>query len=118
MKIVENYVAAWNEQDAGARRELLTEVFTPNATFTDPLAAVSGVDDISAVIGAAQGQFPGLVVSLGGAVDQHHDLARFSWHLGAPDATEPLVIGFDVAQLHPDGKIASLYGFLDKVPQS
>ena len=52
-----------------------------------------------------QQQFPGFVFTLGGAVDAHHDQARFSWHLG-PAGAEPVVIGFDVAVLDGGGQIA------------
>ena len=55
------------------------------------------------------------VFTLGGAVDTHHDQARFTWHLG-PGGGEPIVIGFDVAVLNGGGQIGSVYGFLDKVP--
>ena len=61
-------------------------------------------------------QVPGLVFRLGGPVDANHNQARFSWHLGPADGGEPLVIGFDVAVLDAGGQIASVHGFLDKVP--
>ncbi|MFZ0185430.1 MAG: hypothetical protein WAL72_00590 [Streptosporangiaceae bacterium] len=48
-------------------------------------------------------------------MDANHDQARFTWHLG-PAGGEPVVIGFDVVVLSEDGRIASVYGFLDKVP--
>jgi hypothetical protein len=62
-----------------------------------------------------QQQFPDFVFTLGGAVDAHHEQARFSWHLGPAGAAEPVVVGFDVAVLDGD-RIGSVYGFLDKVP--
>jgi hypothetical protein len=62
-----------------------------------------------------QQQFPGLVFAPGGPVDAHHGQARFTWRLGAPDA-EPAVISFDVADIDADGRIATVLGFLDKVP--
>jgi hypothetical protein len=43
-------------------------------------------------------------------------LARFSWELAPSEATEPLVIGFDVAVLAEDGRLQVVHGFLDKVP--
>ena len=91
------------------------EVFAEDATYTDPLAAVSGGDGIDQFIGAAQAQFAGMQFSLAGPVDAHHDQARFTWHLGAPGNQDPFVIGFDVAILD-NGRIRSVYGFLDKVP--
>ena len=38
-----------------------------------------------------------------------------TWALG-PVAAEPLVIGFDVAERDPDGKLRTVLTFLDKVP--
>jgi hypothetical protein len=55
------------------------------------------------------------VFTLGGPADAHHNQARFTWHLG-PAGGEPVVIGFDVVVLSEDGRIASVHGFLDKVP--
>jgi len=55
------------------------------------------------------------VFSPGGPADGHHDVARFRWHLGRP-GEEPLVEGFDVVELAPDGRIRTVRGFLDKVP--
>lgn len=116
-KIVDNYLAAWNEGDEDARAKLVSEVFAVDATYSDPLAEVAGHPGISALIGAARGQFPGMVFSSGGPVDQHHDVARFTWHLGPEGAVEPLVIGFDVAKVNAEGRIVTVFGFLDKVPQ-
>jgi limonene-1,2-epoxide hydrolase len=114
MQLIEKYIAAWNETDAAARRQLLEDVYTPDAAYTDPLAAVTGRDQIDALIAGAQNQFAGLEFRLAGPVDAHHDVARFTWHLGPRDA-EPIVVGFDVAVI-ADGRIAKVHGFLDKVP--
>ncbi|MQY31375.1 nuclear transport factor 2 family protein [Nocardia aurantia] len=111
--IARRYIDIWNEQDPGKRRALIDEVYTAGATYTDPLAAVAGAAEIDAVVDGAQQQFAGLRFGLG-AVDGHHDLARFTWELGAPGA-EPLVVGFDVIVLE-EGRIAHVHGFLDKVP--
>jgi hypothetical protein len=115
-EIVERYLAAWNETDAVKRRSLVDGLWAADARYTDPLADAHGRAEIDGLIGAVQQQFPGFVFTLGGAVDAHHDQARFSWHLGPAGAAEPVVIGFDVAVLDGDGQIRSVYGFLDKVP--
>ncbi|NUW32421.1 nuclear transport factor 2 family protein [Nonomuraea sp. SMC257] len=114
-ELVQRYLAAWNETDATARRAALAEVFAEDATYTDPLVSVRGLDGLDATIAAVQGQFGGLVFSLGGAVDAHHDIARFTWNLG-PEGAEPLAVGFDVAVVGEDGRISQVLGFLDKVP--
>ncbi|MBF6170522.1 nuclear transport factor 2 family protein [Nocardia blacklockiae] len=112
--IAQRYIDAWNEQDADKRRALLAEVYTPDATYTDPLASVTGLDAIDQVIAGAQQQFAGLRFTLGDRVDGHHGIARFTWNLGAPGG-EALVVGFDVIALD-GGRIAQVHGFLDKVP--
>ena len=114
-ELVQSYIAAWNETDATARRAALAEVFAEDGTYTDPLVAVRGRDGLDAAIAAVQSQFGGLVFALGGAVDAHHDTARFTWHLG-PEGGEPVVVGFDVVVVGDDGLIGQVLGFLDKVP--
>ncbi|MER6949940.1 nuclear transport factor 2 family protein [Nonomuraea sp. NPDC000554] len=113
--LVERYVAAWNETDADARAKAVAELWSENATYTDPLAEVTGHAGIAAVIEGAQGMFPGFVFTAGETYDAHHNIARFTWHLG-PAGEEPVVIGFDVVELAEDGRIARVLGFLDKVP--
>ncbi|MFF7452980.1 nuclear transport factor 2 family protein [Kitasatospora sp. NPDC008115] len=113
-QLAARYLAAWNETDPAARRKLVDEAWAEDGTYTDPLAAVTGREGVDALIGAAQAQFPGLVFTLG-PVDAHHDIARFTWNLG-PAGEEPLVIGFDVLVADSEGRIASVYGFLDRVP--
>ncbi|MCZ4123377.1 nuclear transport factor 2 family protein [Streptomyces sp. H39-S7] len=113
--IIERYLATWNETDPAARRAAIDELWADDANYTDPLVVAEGRDAIDATIGAVQAQFPGLVFTLGGPVDAHHGIARFTWELG-PAGGESLVIGFDVAVLTEDGRLRSVLGFLDKVP--
>ncbi|HVV10612.1 nuclear transport factor 2 family protein [Amycolatopsis sp.] len=113
--VANRYLEAWNEADPAKRREIVEGVFTAGATYTDPLGAVRGHDGIDGFIAGAQQQFAGLRFSLGSAVDGHHDIARFQWHLGPEGAAEPLAVGFDVITVE-DGKISQVQGFLDKMP--
>jgi hypothetical protein len=112
--IAQRYIDSWNETDPAKRRLIIDEVYAPDASFTDPLAEVVGTEAIDQLMANVQGQFGGLEFSLG-PVDGHHDIARFTWLLGAPGAGEPLAVGFDVIVL-ADGKIKHVHGFLDKVP--
>ncbi|MGP3962504.1 nuclear transport factor 2 family protein [Nonomuraea sp. 3N208] len=113
--LVERYIAAWNETDAGARAKAVADLWTEDATYTDPLADVAGHAGIAAVIEGAQGMFPGLVFTPGVVHEAHHHIARFTWHLG-PAGGEPVAIGFDVVEVAEDGRIRKVLGFLDKVP--
>jgi ketosteroid isomerase-like protein len=109
--VVTRYLQTWNETDPAARRAAIDELWAADGVYTDPMATAAGRAQIDATIAAVQDQFPGLAFTLAGPVDAHHDTARFNWSLG-----DELVIGFDVLVTDADGRIANVYGFLDKVP--
>lgn len=112
---VERYLQIWNQRDAAARRGAVRALFTDECSYTDPIAAVTGHDGVDRFIGGVQQQFAGVSFVLAGAVDAHHDVARFTWHARAEGRNEPLAIGFDVVVL--DGpRIQQVVGFLDKAP--
>jgi hypothetical protein len=113
--VVVRYLACWNQTDPVARAALIAEVWATDARYVDPMADVTGRAAIDLTIGAVQQQFAGLEFSQVGAVDEHHDVVRFTWGLG-PSGAEPIVIGFDVMQTAPDGRIQTVVGFLDRVP--
>ncbi|WP_025617031.1 nuclear transport factor 2 family protein [Salinispora cortesiana] len=115
---VERYIDIWNESDADRRAEKIRDVWAENATYTDPLASVSGHEAINALIGAAREQFAGMTFTLAGQVDAHHDIARFTWNLAPAGAAEPVAVGFDVVRTNDDGQLSAVYGFLDRVPAS
>ncbi|MFE9428268.1 nuclear transport factor 2 family protein [Kitasatospora sp. NPDC006697] len=115
-QLAELYLATWNETDPAARRALIDTSWTADLRYTDPLVEVAGPEALDATIAAVQQQFPGWVFSLGETgVDAHHRQARFTWNLG-PAGGEALVVGFDVVTTDEEGRIATVLGFLDKVP--
>ncbi|MES9510975.1 nuclear transport factor 2 family protein [Streptomyces sp. NPDC000609] len=113
---VQRYFAAWNATTAEETAKAVAAAFTESATYTDPLADVRGHEGLAGAIGGAHQQFPGFEFRLTGTPDGHHDLVRFSWELvSAADGSAP-VAGSDVIVLADDGRIASVSGFLDRVP--
>lgn len=108
------YLAAWNEPDEARRLDLVARTYTEGGTYVDPLMQGRGHPEITAMIGAAQAQFPGHRFRLASAVDAHHDLARFSWEL-APEGGEAVARGTDVARI-VEGRFSGVVGFLDQVP--
>lgn len=113
--VAKRYIDAWNLTDPDARRAAVAELFADDARCIDPLAVAEGKEAITATIGAVQQQFPGFEFRLAGPVDGHHNQARFGWELGPAGQPAPIV-GFDVAVTDDDGRIRSVFGFLDKVP--
>ncbi|WP_406505095.1 nuclear transport factor 2 family protein [Streptomyces sp. NBC_00212] len=113
---VARYFEAWNAGSAEDIAKAVAAAWTEDGSYTDPLAEVAGHDGVAAVIAGAHAQFPGFEFRLLGAVDGHHDVARFGWELvSAADGSAP-VAGFDVIALAEDGRIRTVAGFLDRVP--
>ena len=115
--LVTHYLATWNETDDRARLAAVADVWADEGTYTDPLAVVTGHEQISGLAGAVQAQVPGHVFKpVAGSIDAHHNVVRFQWELAPADGGDALAIGFDVATTGDDGRIASVIGFLDKAP--
>jgi hypothetical protein len=115
--LVERYLDTWNETDPQARKAAIASIWAEDARYLDPLASVSGHDQISDLISAVQEQAPGHVFRLlDDSVDAHHNVVRFSWELVPASGGESIAIGFDVAVTQDDGRIGSVLGFLDKAP--
>lgn len=113
--IATRYVEAWNEADPGRRRTLLAALWTEDGTYCDPVMRGEGHDGIDALIGGVQAKFPGFRFALSGRPDGHGDRVRFSWDLG-PEGAEPVVQGTDFAVLAGDGRLATVTGFIDRLP--
>ncbi|MFJ7962542.1 nuclear transport factor 2 family protein [Streptomyces sp. NPDC096324] len=113
---VTRYFEAWNASGPDTPAKAVAAAWAPDGTYTDPLADVRGHEEIAAVIASAHERFPGFAFRLLGAVDGHHDIARFAWELvDETDGSAP-VAGFDVIVLDGEGRIRSVHGFLDRVP--
>ncbi|MBZ5709756.1 alpha/beta fold hydrolase [Nannocystis pusilla] len=113
--LVDRYLAAWNERDDARRAALIAATFTADARYVDPLAASEGHVGIDAMIGAIQAKFPGFAFVPRGAADRHGDNLRFAWSL-APAGGPAVAGGTDFATVAPDGRFASVTGFLDALP--
>jgi hypothetical protein len=112
--IANTYIEIWNETDEGRRIDLIRQHWTADATYVDPLAKVTGPQEISTLIGGVQSRFPGFRFSLLGPPNGHGDYVRFSWSLGPPSQEAPIG-GSDVVEL-AGGRLSRVIGFLDKVP--
>lgn len=111
---VERYIEMWNETDPDRRRELVATTVSDDAEYLDPIMSGTGVDAITAMIGAAQEQYPGHRFALASAPDAHHDRVRFSWSLAAPSG-DRIALGHDFATVADDGRLRTITGFLEHV---
>ena len=113
--VVESYVASWNETDPARRRSALAASCAQDANYRDPVMTSEGHAGLDAMLAGVQAKFPGFVLRRISKVDSHNDAVRFAWSLGPPVGPS-VVEGVDFATLSPDGKLASIVGFIDKMP--
>ena len=113
--IARRYIDLWNERAQNRRRELLSENWTADASYVDPLMKGDGRDGIDALIAGVQQRFPDFKFTLIGEPNGYGDHVRFSWGLG-PDGVDSPIKGTDFVVVR-DGRIRNVTGFLDQVPQ-
>ncbi|QPF84514.1 nuclear transport factor 2 family protein [Bradyrhizobium genosp. L] len=112
--IARRYIELWNERTPSRRREMLSESWTADARYIDPLMSGDGHAGVDALIAGVQQKFPDFSFKLLGEANGFGDHVRFSWGLG-PDGVDCPIKGTDFAVLK-DGRIRSITGFLDQVP--
>ena len=115
--LVDNYIATWNERDAGRRRALVARTFADNADYVDPLMQGDGQDGIDAMIAGVQQQYGEYRFELADAPDAHNDRVRFSWQLIHNGDGVSVATGYDFGTLAQDGRLQSVTGFLEAAAQ-
>jgi hypothetical protein len=117
--IARRYIELWNEKTASRRREMLSADWTADAKYVDPVMSGDGHDGVDALIAGVQQRFPDFSFKLIGEPNGYGDhvrfQVRFSWGLG-PEGVDSPIKGTDFAVLK-EGRIRSITGFLDQVPQ-
>src|ERR1700736_3596848 len=113
--IPHRYIELWNKRTPSRRREVLAIGWAADAKYVDPLMSGDGHDGVDALIAGVQQRFPDFRFKLLGKANGYGAHVRFSWGLG-PDGADSPIKGTDFAVLK-DGRIRSITGFLDQVPQ-
>jgi hypothetical protein len=112
---IDTYVAAWNEADPARRRAAIVRAWAEKGSYRDPVMTSDGHAGVDAMLAGVQARFPGFVLKRISRIDHHNGAVRFSWSLG-PEAGPSVVEGVDFCMLAPDGRLASVVGFIDKMP--
>jgi hypothetical protein len=110
-ELIDRYCAVWNEPEPAVRAALLAAVWAEGATYTDPSVQAASAGELLAHIEKVRARRPGAQVLRTSAVDLHHGVARFAWHVVQADGSA-LPEGLDVAELTPEGhRIRRIVGF-------
>ena len=117
-ELIDRYCRVWNEADSSVRAELLASLWGSNATYTDPSVHTTSPHELLAHIAAVRARRPGASVVRTSAVDVHHSVARFAWHVVQADGTA-LPEGIDIAFISSDGsRIERIIGFFGPIART
>jgi hypothetical protein len=109
-----NVLEVFGERDSERRKSVINQLYTENCAFFEADDQITGRDALNAKVAHILEEAPGFVFRLAGPAEVNHDLGRIRWHFG-PNGAAPVVTGMDVA-VFQQGRICSLYAFLDKAP--
>jgi len=109
-----NVLEVFGERDSERRKSVINELYTENCTFFEADDQIVGRDAINTKVEKILKEAPGFVFRLAGPAEVNHDLGRARWQFG-PNGAAPVVTGMDVA-IFKEGRICSLYAFLEKAP--
>jgi hypothetical protein len=107
--VIDTHLAGYCEPDPAVRRDLLASAWTADGRLVDPPLDADGVDGIAGLVDVVLQHYPDHRFRRTSAVDVHHDHARYTWELVAPDGTVA-VNGLDVARVEGE-RLASVVGF-------
>jgi hypothetical protein len=114
--IASRYIELWNERNPQRRRDILAANWASDAKYVDPLMSGDGHEGIDALVAGVQQRFPDFRFKLISEPNGYGDHVRFSWGLG-PDNMDSPIKGTDFATVE-GGRIRSIAGFLDRVPDA
>jgi len=106
-RVVDGYVAAWNEADPLLRSDLLAESVTDDFEFTGPTGTFRGREAVEGLIVALRTRMAGAVVARIGPVDA----GTFRWAIVNAGAT--LLEGVDEVEAAPDGRLRRISAVAD-----
>lgn len=115
-ELIDRYLSGWNETDPERRRELIAAAWSEAGSYADPVLSATGHAELDGMLAAVQARFPGFRIRQTGAPDAFGNRFRFTWELG-PEGAEAPIAGTDFGMVAADGRLQSITGFFDRVPE-
>jgi hypothetical protein len=109
----DNLNQVWNERDPGIRLKAIERIYNTTASLYHVGDQVTGLDAINNSVSATQRMLPSnFVFTKLKPVIINNNIGRLIWGAG-PEDQPSVATGMDIAHFE-NGKIKSLYVFLDK----
>ena len=114
--LTRNLHDVFGENDPTRRRAAIDEIFIEDCVFHEPNGAYHGRDEIDQVAGKIKATHPDFRYQVIAEPEELGDGGRVRWVSGRPGET-PAYAGTDFI-IARDGRIAVVYLFFDKLPQT
>jgi hypothetical protein len=111
--IIDTHLQGYCEPDPTRRAELLSSVWHGDGELLDPPMSGVGPEQIAALVDAVLGHYPAHRFKRTSNIDSHHDHARYTWNLEAPDGTIA-VSGLDIATI-TENHLTRIIGFFGEL---
>jgi hypothetical protein len=108
--VIDTYCRCWQEMEADERAALLATACADDVTYRDPTGDLVGREALAVHIAEKATARPGATIARVSAVDRHHDVARFGWHLVGADGRTGAP-SLDIVTFAPDGRLKTILGF-------
>jgi len=108
--IAAKWFEAWNETDAGVRRQLLDAIAIAGVHVSDKYSCIDGVGELSEHITGAQRFMPDVLLRKEGPARHCQGVLLVEW-VASSQSGEPKGRGTNVFVLGPDNRIESVTGF-------
>jgi hypothetical protein len=117
-KLVDRYMACWNETDPEARHKLVHDVWAPDATYYNRIFVCQGIEQIEYAIGRSHEEYysKGFTFLSQNDAYGHHHGAKFGWVMISATTGEVDMWGQDFVLLNDAGQILVDYQFNLKRP--
>jgi hypothetical protein len=118
-KLIERYVAMWNEPDPQARRRAIAELWSEDAAHYVRDIEYRGHARLEERVRSAHERFVGTgehVFAANGDAQQRGNAIRFTWRMITAEGGAVAGAGCDFLVLAADGRIAADYQFPEPTP--
>lgn len=107
----ENYTSSWKSADDNEKRELYKKSLADECTYTDPLTATKGWDELLTYMNEFHKQIPGGHFETTNFMT-HHNRSIAQWNMKSGDGTV-LGTGISYGQYNDSGKLIAMVGFYE-----
>jgi len=116
--IFDRYTAAWTENDPARRRELIADLYAPEAYYANQAADHRNLAGVEVAITRNWDKFisRGFTFEIIDGAAEHHNSARVPWRMLAPDGRTVAAAGMQFLVLDDAGQVSTDYQFLTQAP--